>query len=161
MCASLSFQVTYFQCFYLYHKTRNGFSFNLVSSRIPKDLSDLLRGEIVGKDCFSKVISIARGSYPWLKMWPNILHFVAHSLSGRVQSVIGVIRGDNFMPKVANNYIALHITMLPPEILAKIPQSYEKALASGDLFFFPSIVHRHTDSGVNVRDFVSIVPAAS
>ncbi|KAJ8077213.1 bifunctional AP-4-A phosphorylase/ADP sulfurylase [Marasmius tenuissimus] len=38
--------------------------------------------------------------------------------------------------------------MLPPEVIAKIPSQYEQALDAGDLFFFPSTVHTHSESGI-------------
>lgn len=36
-------------------------------------------------------------------------------------------------------------------ILAKLPEAFEKAQASGDLLFFPSTVHKHIENGVEVR----------
>ncbi|KAF9263369.1 hypothetical protein L218DRAFT_1035124 [Marasmius fiardii PR-910] len=47
--------------------------------------------------------------------------------------------------------------MLPPEIIAKIPSQYEKALASGDLFFFPSSVSRHSESNIGYE--IRLCPA--
>ncbi|KAG7098802.1 hypothetical protein E1B28_000707 [Marasmius oreades] len=47
--------------------------------------------------------------------------------------------------------------MLPQEIIAKLPSQYEKALASGDLFFFPSSVHHHYESGVEYE--IRLCPA--
>ncbi|ESK96618.1 5-p-4-tetraphosphate phosphorylase [Moniliophthora roreri MCA 2997] len=47
--------------------------------------------------------------------------------------------------------------MLPPEIISKIPSTYEKALASGDLFSFPSSVHRHPESGIDYE--IRLCPA--
>lgn len=39
----------------------------------------------------------------------------------------------------------------PQEIVAKLDSQFEKARGSGDLLFFPSTVHKHTDVGVDVR----------
>jgi len=39
----------------------------------------------------------------------------------------------------------------PQEIIAKLDSQFEKARQSGDLLFFPSTVHKHTDVGVDVR----------
>jgi len=38
----------------------------------------------------------------------------------------------------------------PQEIVAKLDSQFEKARESGDLLFFPSTVHKHTDVGVDV-----------
>ena len=38
----------------------------------------------------------------------------------------------------------------PQEIVAKLDSKFEKARESGDLLFFPSTVHKHTDVGVDV-----------
>ena len=37
------------------------------------------------------------------------------------------------------------------EIIAKLGSQFEKARESGDLLFFPSTVHKHTDAGIDVR----------
>lgn len=39
----------------------------------------------------------------------------------------------------------------PQEIVAKLDSQFKKARESGDLLFFPSTVHKHTDVGVDVR----------
>ena len=39
----------------------------------------------------------------------------------------------------------------PQEIVAKLGPQFERARESGDLLFFPSTVHKHTDVGVDVR----------
>lgn len=39
----------------------------------------------------------------------------------------------------------------PQEIVAKLDSQFEKARGSGDLLFFPSTVHKHTDAGIDVR----------
>lgn len=39
----------------------------------------------------------------------------------------------------------------PQEVVAKLDSQFEKARESGDLFFFPSTVHKHTDAGIDVR----------
>lgn len=36
------------------------------------------------------------------------------------------------------------------ELVRQIPTSYEKAVTSGDLLFFPSTVHKHVDVDVEV-----------
>ena len=36
------------------------------------------------------------------------------------------------------------------EIVAKLPEAFERARASGDLLFFPSTVHTHSEAGVDV-----------
>lgn len=38
----------------------------------------------------------------------------------------------------------------PQEIVGKVDSQFEKARESGDLLFFPSTVHKHTDVGVDV-----------
>ncbi len=38
------------------------------------------------------------------------------------------------------------------ELVRQIPTSYEKAVTSGDLLFFPSTVHKHVDVDVEVSD---------
>ena len=38
----------------------------------------------------------------------------------------------------------------PQEVLAKLDSQFERARESGDLLFFPSTVHKHTDVGVDV-----------
>lgn len=40
--------------------------------------------------------------------------------------------------------------LTPQEILGKLDSQFEKARESGDLSFFPSTVHKHTDIGVDV-----------
>ncbi|KAL0578298.1 bifunctional AP-4-A phosphorylase/ADP sulfurylase [Marasmius crinis-equi] len=47
--------------------------------------------------------------------------------------------------------------MLPPEIISKVSTQYEQALASGDLFFFPSTVHNHSESGIEYE--IRLCPA--
>ncbi|KAL1941971.1 hypothetical protein VTO73DRAFT_6501 [Trametes versicolor] len=42
-------------------------------------------------------------------------------------------------------------------ILAKLPEAFEKAQASGDLLFFPSTVHKHTENGVEFE--IRLCPA--
>lgn len=39
----------------------------------------------------------------------------------------------------------------PQEIITKLGSQFEKARESGDLLFFPSTVHKHTDAGIDVR----------
>ena len=41
------------------------------------------------------------------------------------------------------------------EIVARLPESFDRARASGELFFFPSTVHKHTEHGVDVLDVSS------
>lgn len=36
-------------------------------------------------------------------------------------------------------------------IIAQLEDRFQAAQASGDLFFFPSTVHRHEEAGINVR----------
>ena len=38
----------------------------------------------------------------------------------------------------------------PEEMVGKLDSQFEKAHESGDLLFFPSTVHKHTDVGVDV-----------
>jgi hypothetical protein len=38
----------------------------------------------------------------------------------------------------------------PQEIVGRLDSQFEKARESGDLLFFPSTVHKHTDVGVEV-----------
>ncbi|KAF5370748.1 hypothetical protein D9758_001877 [Tetrapyrgos nigripes] len=47
--------------------------------------------------------------------------------------------------------------MLASEIIDSIPSSYEKGLASGDLFFFPSSVHHHEENGIDYE--IRLCPA--
>lgn len=47
--------------------------------------------------------------------------------------------------------------MLPHEIISKVPSSYEKGLASGDLLFFPSTVHSHPE--LNIQYSIRLCPA--
>ncbi|KAJ4483179.1 ATP adenylyltransferase-domain-containing protein [Lentinula aciculospora] len=47
--------------------------------------------------------------------------------------------------------------MLAPEIISKIPASYESGLASGSLFFFPSTVNIHPELGVDFE--IRLCPA--
>ena len=44
----------------------------------------------------------------------------------------------------------------PREIVAKLDSQFEKARESGDLLFFPSTVHKHTDVGIDVRSPLSL-----
>jgi hypothetical protein len=37
------------------------------------------------------------------------------------------------------------------EIISSVPQKFDKALESGDVFFFPSIISKQDDSGLEVR----------
>ena len=48
--------------------------------------------------------------------------------------------------------------LTPQEIVGKLDSQFEKALESGDLSFFPSTVHKHTDTGVDVSfsSFISV-----
>ena len=39
----------------------------------------------------------------------------------------------------------------PQEIVARLDSQFERARESGDLLFFPSTIHKHTDVGVDVR----------
>lgn len=50
--------------------------------------------------------------------------------------------------------------LTPQEVIAKLDPQFEKACESGDLLFFPSTVHKHTDAGIDVR-FIpfSVIPA--
>ena len=45
------------------------------------------------------------------------------------------------------------------EIIAKLPESFDKAQEAGDLFFFPSTVHTHAEHGVDVSS--RFVPACT
>lgn len=47
--------------------------------------------------------------------------------------------------------------MLASEVIVKIPSTYEKGLASGDLFFFPSSVHSHPEA--NIQYEIRLCPA--
>ena len=51
----------------------------------------------------------------------------------------------------------------PQEIIAKLGPQFERARESGDLLFFPSTVHKHTDAGIDVRFllFVSFLSSKS
>lgn len=40
--------------------------------------------------------------------------------------------------------------MSPTDIIAKVPSCYEKGLSSGDLLFFKSSVHKHTELDIEV-----------
>ena len=42
----------------------------------------------------------------------------------------------------------------PQEIVTKLGPQFENARESGDLFFFPSTTHRHTDAGIDVRSLL-------
>lgn len=46
---------------------------------------------------------------------------------------------------------------VPSEVISKLPESFEKGLASGDLLFFPSTVYKHEDYGVQVQTTRSVV----
>ena len=48
--------------------------------------------------------------------------------------------------------------LTPQEIVGKLDSQFDKALESGDLSFFPSTVHEHTDTGVDVSfsSFISV-----
>ncbi|KAH9951540.1 HIT-like domain-containing protein [Amylocystis lapponica] len=43
------------------------------------------------------------------------------------------------------------------ELISKLPESYDKALSSGDLLFFPSTVNKHIDHGVEFE--IRLCPA--
>ena len=47
------------------------------------------------------------------------------------------------------------------EILAKLPEAFDKARASGDLLFFPSSVHTHKEHDVEVRLLLTWMTAPS
>ena len=42
------------------------------------------------------------------------------------------------------------MSLTPTEIIEKIPESFDKAQAAGDLLFFPSTVHKHSECDVDV-----------
>lgn len=42
------------------------------------------------------------------------------------------------------------MTSTVKEIISKLPEAFDKALEQGDLLFFPSTVHKHTESNVEV-----------
>ncbi|PBK58849.1 hypothetical protein ARMSODRAFT_946017 [Armillaria solidipes] len=47
--------------------------------------------------------------------------------------------------------------MLPSEIIAKIPSSFDNAVNSGDLLFFPSTIHKYPEGGVEYE--IRLCPA--
>ena len=42
----------------------------------------------------------------------------------------------------------------PEQIIAKLPERFDKARDEGDLLFFPSTIQKHHEFGVEVREFV-------
>ena len=42
------------------------------------------------------------------------------------------------------------MSLTPAEIIAKIPESFDKAQAAGDLLFFPSTIYKHNECDVDV-----------
>lgn len=42
------------------------------------------------------------------------------------------------------------MSLTPVEVIARIPESFDKAQAAGDLLFFPSTIYKHTECDVDV-----------
>lgn len=49
------------------------------------------------------------------------------------------------------------MTLLPSDILKKIPETYENALKSGDLLYFPSTIDKHNELGIDFE--ITLCPA--
>lgn len=45
----------------------------------------------------------------------------------------------------------------PAEIITRIPTQFAKAKQDGDLFFYPSTVHSHTEIGIDVRSRPTVI----
>lgn len=44
------------------------------------------------------------------------------------------------------------MSLTPADIIAKIPESFDKAQVAGDLLFFPSTIYKHNECDVDVSN---------
>jgi|ERR1700722_13107255 len=84
----------------------------------------------------------------------SCLHrFVDGKGEGRFNVVVldGTLHLSNAVVLLPSSNCETLFFMAESVIISKLPSSFDKALSSGDLIFFPSTVHKHSENGVEVR----------